>query len=380
MTKVIVFLVCALTFNSLASQVIYETIASSKLGESREIKIQLPRGYDPESNILYPLIVVMDGDYMFEPIIGNVDYHSYWGDMPKSIVVGINQSETRESDLSYSDETYFPSNEGSQFYEFIGMELIPYMNDKYLTSEFRIIVGHDLSANFLNFYLFKDKPLFRGYIAFSPDISPEMNNRLGERLPTLEEETFYYLATGDNDVSSLKQDILKLNATFAGIENPKLNYRFDNFEDADHYSLVGLGIPKAINEIFGLYKPINRKEYDEKMLTFEEGPYEYLMKKYEDIEFFYGFEKKVVENDIRAVAAAARKTGNLDAMKDLSRLADKEYSESMISAYYAGLYYEMDGNLKKALQNYQSGLLLEESQFINKDMLLDKIYDIQDKN
>lgn len=379
MTKVLLFFVCVLTVNAVSSQVIYESIESSKLGGSRDIKIQLPRGYDPESDVLYPLIIVLDGDYMFEPVSGNVDYHSYWGDMPKSIVVGVNQSETRNLDFSYSEETYFPSDEGSRFFEFIGMELIPYINSKYLTSEFRIIVGHDLSANFLNYYLFKDVPLFRGYISLSPDLSPKMQDRLAERLITLKEETFYYLATGENDVTRLQESISKMNTALAGIDNPKLHYRFDNFEDADHYSMVGLGIPKAINEIFGLFKPINRKEYDEKMLTFEGSPYEYLIKKYEDIEFFYGFEKKVVENDIRAVSAAARKKGDLDAMKDLSRLARKEYPKSMISAYYTGLYYEMDGNTKKALQNYQSGLLLTESQFITKDMLLEKIYEIQDK-
>ena len=104
------------------------------------------------------------------------------------------------------------------------------------------------------------------------------------------------------------------------------------------------------------------------------------MKKYEDIEFFYGFEKKVVENDLRAVLAAGKKKNDVEALKNLSKLARKEYPESMISAFYAGQYYEMEGNMKKALQNYQSGLLLEESEFISKDMLLDKIYDIQEQN
>jgi predicted alpha/beta superfamily hydrolase len=363
------------------SQVIYETIESSKLGESREIKIQLPRNYDPEGDILYPLVVVLDGDYLFEPIIGNADYHSYWGDMPKSIVVGINQAKTRGADLSYSDETYFPSDEGgSQFFEFIGIELISYINDNYLTSDFRIIVGHDQSANYLNYWLFKDKPLFRGYIAFSPDLSPEMSVRLQEKLATTAEDTFYYLATADNDVQELREPILAFNASLSAIENSKLHYRFDDFTDADHYSLVGLGIPKAINEIFSLYKPINKKEYKEKLLAFEGSPYDYLMKKYEDIEFFYGFEKKVVENDLRAVLAAAKKKNDVEALKNLSKLARKEYPESMISAYYAGQYYEMEGNMKKALQSYQSGLLLEASEFISKDMLLDKIYDIQEQN
>lgn len=381
MKKFILLICCALCIQISSSQVLYETIESSKLGDSREIKIQLPRNYDPEGDVLYPLIVVLDGDYMFEPMIGNTDYHSYWGDMPKSIVVGVNQSKTRDSDLAYADESYFPSDDGgSQFFEFIGMELIPYLNDNYLTSNFRIVVGHDQSANFVNYWLFKEKPLFRGYIVFSPDLAPEMANRLQERLSTTTEDTFYYLATADNDVSSLREEILALHTSISAVKNAKLHYRFDDFTDADHYSLVGLGIPKAINEFFGLFKPISRKEYKEKLLTYEGSPFEYLMKKYEDIEFFYGFEKKVVENDMRAVLAAAKKKNDVEALKELSKLARKEYPESMINAYYAGQYYEMDGNMKKALQNYQSGLLLEESEFITKDMLLDKIYDIQEQD
>ncbi|WP_425222975.1 alpha/beta hydrolase [Psychroserpens sp.] len=380
MNKYILILCCFISQLAMA-QVLYETIESSKLGEPREIKIQLPRNYDPEGDILYPLIIVFDGDYLFEPMIGNTDYHSYWGDMPKSIVVGINQADRRSSDLSFSNETYFPSDEGgAQFFEFVGQELVPYINEKYLTSDFRIVVGHDQSANFLNYYLFKDKPLFRGYIAFSPDLSPEMGVRLQEKLAVSGLDTFYYLATADNDVQSLRDEILVFNSSLSTIENPKLHYRFDDFTDADHYSLVGLGIPKAINEIFGLYKPINKKEYSEKVLTYEGTPFEYLMKKYEDIQFFYGFEKKVVENDLRAILAAGKKKNDLETLKELSKLARKEYSESMISAYYTGQYYEMDGNMKKALQNYQSGLLLNESEFISKDMLLDKIYDIQDQN
>ncbi|OUR98222.1 esterase [Flavobacteriales bacterium 33_180_T64] len=378
MNKIKLFILCCLFFQIATSQVIYETIQSSKLGDSREIKIQLPRNYDPEGDVLYPLVIVLDGDYLFEPITGNTDYHSYWGDMPKSIVVGVNQAKTRDADLLYSDITFFPSDEGAKFFEFIGMELIPYINDNYLTSDFRIIVGHDQSANFINYYLFKDKPLFRGYIAFSPDLSPEMASRLQEKLATTSEDTFYYIATADNDVKVLRQDILAFNTLLSAIENEKLHYRFDDFIDADHYSLVGLGIPKAINEIFGLYKPINKKEYKAKVLTYEEGPYAYLMKKYEDIEFFYGFEKKVVENDLRAVLAAIKKKDDIEAMKELSKLAKREYPESMISAYYAGVYHEMGGNTRKALIEYKSGLLLEESEFIFKDMLLDKIYDLQE--
>ncbi|MEO8773093.1 MAG: alpha/beta hydrolase-fold protein [Gelidibacter sp.] len=359
------------------AQVIYQPIESLKLGETRDLKIQLPRNYDPQDKIQYPLVIVLDGDYLFEPFAGNIDYQGYWGEMPNCVVVGVNQSKSREKDLFYDKEIYFPAHEGASFFEFIGMELIPFIESKYNVSQFRIVAGHDMSANFLNYYLFKDNPLFRAYILLSPDLAPEMAVRVQERLSSLKTDTFYYVATADNDIDHLKEKIVGHNALLSTLNNPKVHYRYDDFKDADHYSLVGLGIPKALNEIFSLYKPINKKEYADQVLTYEEGPFKYLEKKYADIKFFYGFEKKVVENDIRAVAAAAMKKDDHDALRDLSKLTRKEYADSMISAYYTGMYYENENNLKKALHNYQSGLLLKASDFIDKDILLEKIYAIK---
>lgn len=378
MKRIILLVFFALSLQCIDAQVIYEKFNSEKLGQERELKIQLPRNYNPEEAIEYPLVIVLDGDYLFEPVIGNTDYQSYWGDIPKCIVVGINQRDTRNNDLLYDQDTYFPAHEGAKFFEFIGMELIPYIESKYLASDFRIAVGHDKSANFINYYLFKNVPVFRAYISISPDLAPEMQNRALAKIPTLQRDTFYYLATGENDIDELKQPIAELNGQMNLVTNPRFHYRFDNFEDADHYSLVGLAIPKALNDIFSFYKPISMEEYRDQVLTFSGTPFEYLEKKYEDIEVFYGFEKKVVENDLRAIAAAAKKNDDVDSLRELSKLASKEYPESMISAWYAGMYHEMDGNIRKALQNYQSGLLLDESEFIVKDMLLDKIYELKD--
>lgn len=380
MIKPITALFMFLITLQVSSQVFYEPFQSSKLEESRDIKIQLPRNYNPEDDTEYPLIIVLDGDYMFEPVAGNVDYQSYWGEMPKCIIVGVNQSTTRSKDFQYDQEQFFPAQDGADFFEFLGLELVPYIESKYKVSDFRIVMGHDLSANFINYYLFKDEPMYRAFVLFSPDLAPEMKTRLQQRLSTLTVDTFYYLSTADNDISNLKTAIIETDALLKTIENPKLNYRFDNFTDADHYSMVGLGIPKALNQIFELYKPISMKEYNEKVLTYEGTPYEYLEKKYKDIEFFYGFEKKVVENDFKAIAAASNKKDDLESLRELSKLAKKEYPDSMISSYYQGLFHEKDNNLKKALQYYNSGLLLQPSEFIDKDILLDKIYAIKDQN
>ncbi|GGG38365.1 alpha/beta hydrolase [Bizionia arctica] len=378
MKKPIALLLLLCCAQTLISQVIYESFQSTRIGESRDLKILLPRGYNSEDKTEYPLVVVLDGDYLFEPVVGNLDYQAYWEDVPQCLVVGINQAETRQKDLSYSEDNYFPVQDSASFFEFIGFELIPYIESKYNVSDFRIIVGHDLSANFLNYYLFKEQPLFRAYISLSPDLAPQMDSRLQSKLVTLDSNVFYYMATSDSDIQRLRVKTVEADKQLNTIDNPNFHYRFDDFEDANHYSLVGLGIPKAINQIFTLYKPINRSEYTETVLTYEGGPYNYFVKKYEDIETFYGFKKKPIENDIRAIATASKKLNDMESLENISKVAKKEFPDSMISAYYMGMYFEEEGNIKKALQYYQSGLLLAPSEFIDKDMLLEKMYELKD--
>ncbi|WP_299112582.1 alpha/beta hydrolase-fold protein [uncultured Winogradskyella sp.] len=370
-------IVCLIALN-LQAQAIYKTIESYKLGGERELKIQLPRNYDAEAKRTYPLVIVLDGDYLFEPVAGNIDYQAYWEDIPDCIVVGVKQDSTREYDFNYAEDTYLPVDEGAHFYEFIGAELIPYVEDNYNVSDYRVIIGHDLSANFINYYLFKDQPMYRAYISLSPDLAPEMTDRLYDRLSIIEQETFYYMATADADIKVLRNSIKECDAKLKTIDNEKLSYKFDNFEEASHYSLVGRGIPKALNAIFALYRPINAKEYKEKILTFEGSPYDYLIKKYEDIARFYGFEKQYIENDIRAIASASKKRDDLESLENLAKLVKKEFPKSMLGAYYMGMFHEQEGNLKKALLRYKSGLLLEPSQYIDKEIMLEKMYEVQD--
>ena len=91
---------CAITaqqLDSIVNNTIYDKIYSKKLGSEREIIIQFPRDYNVEEDQRYPLFIVFDGDYLFEIVSGNVDYMSFWGDIPNAIVVGINQIDSSNS-------------------------------------------------------------------------------------------------------------------------------------------------------------------------------------------------------------------------------------------------------------------------------------------
>lgn len=354
------------------SQTIYEVIDSKKLDEQRRIKIQLPRNYDTNKDKKYPIVLVLDGDYLFEPVAGNVDYYSYWEDMPESIVVGVIQGESRYTDCAYDLQSYLPAENGAKFFEFLGMELIPYIDKKYRTAKFIIGVGHDFTANFLNYYLFKSPPLLNGYINLSPDFAPMMEDRIVKRIPEMKEKIFYYLATGTDDIKGLQESVKDLNGRLQILKSNSFNYYYDNFEGATHYSLVGRGIPNALEKIFTVYRPISKTEYTDVLLKLETPISQYLLDKYKVIEDLFSIKNNIRVNDFLAAASASEKKKQWESLRTIATLAKKQYPDTSLGDYYLGRYYEETGDPKKAMRTYQGAFDKKEVDFITTDLLLER--------
>ncbi|MEG9327698.1 alpha/beta hydrolase-fold protein [Salinimicrobium catena] len=371
MSKIYLFLAIFFVTTFSNAQAIYKSIDSRMLGQERQIKIQLPRNYDKNPEKHYPVILVLDGDYLFEPIAGNVDFFSYWDDIPEAIVVGINQAGSRRADTYADDIQYFPSKSGKNFFDFIGGELFPFINSTYRTTNFNVIAGHDLTANFANFYLFKDRPLFQAYINLSPDLSPQMAGRLYQALGSTGSQKWFYLATASNDVAELKRSIEQLHFQLNTIDNDNLHYTFDNFDKPFHYSLVAHAIPRALEQIFAAYKPINLEEYEE-LKTDDSSPLAFLNKKYGTIKNLYGVNLPVRLNDFLAVGKAIEHKENWDELEKLGELALKQDPDSMLGSYYMAKSLEERGKTKKAMRMYESAYDKKEAGFITADFMIRK--------
>lgn len=365
-------LIILLTIHFTEAQVKYETIESSKLGETRQLKIQLPRGYEKNTNKTYPLFVVLDGDYMFEAVAGNTDYYSYWEDMPEAIVVGVNQFEKRYDDCLYSEQNSLPVETGASFFEFIGFELIPHIEKKYRVGNFKTAVGHGETANFINYYLLKPQPLFNAYIVISPELAPNMLDYIPEQLGKLQSKIFYYLAHTNNDAKSIREMTTVLNTDIAAIDNDNLHYNFNSFEGPTHYSVPAHAIPNAIENIFSVFQPISKKEYKEVILELEISPVLYLEEKYQAISDLFGIDKRVLINDFKAISAAIEKNETYEYFEALGKMARKQYPETLLGSYYLARFYEETGEPKKAMRTYQSAYSLSEIAGITKDLMLEK--------
>jgi predicted alpha/beta superfamily hydrolase len=372
--KNFIFILISLITLDVFSQKTVELFDSKKLGEEREITVSLPKSYEKETKRKYPLLVLLDGDYLYSTFQGTLTYGNYWDDLPEVIIVAVtqNKNDERYEDCQWDEKLGLPIDKGKNFFEFLAIELMPYIEKSYRIAPFKIIAGHDTTAGFSNLYLYKDDPVFDAYISLSPDLPTEMENLLPLAMNQINKPIFFYLATADGDIKKLQTKIKKLNEGLVPVENPLFNYKFDDFKGATHYSLVLQGVPSALYQIFAVYQPITSLEYQEKLLTMESGQVQYLIDKYETIEKTLNIKMPMRLSDFKAIESAVISKKDYNALDELSILAEKQYPKSMLHDYYMALMYEKKGLYEKAKKNYLSAMQKEPIGDLNKDSMYEK--------
>ena len=349
-----------------------DTILSKFLSEKRSLEIQLPRSYNIELEKNYPLMIVLDGDYMFNIVAGSVDYLSYWGDIPENLVVGIKQKDSRFKDSSVFDNiTHTPITSTASFYDFIVNELIPYFSKNYRISNFRIVVGQERTANFANFFLLKDNPQIRGVISISPKISENMSRYLSENLSKVNSKIVYTLSSSKKDFESIYKNVLELTASLDSIDNKNLKFESLIFDKENHYILPSVSVPNSIRKTYSIYSDIDKVEYDSIISNLNTSPIDYLKNKYQLIKDFYDEDKTISMNDFMAVEEYIEENEFFNLYNELSELAKQEYPGTILPSYYKGRFIEETGDPKKAMYIYRSAYNMKEVKGLTKEYLLE---------
>ena len=374
MKKTLLILALALGLNGF-SQVTKDSIFSSKLNTYRHLSIALPPSYEEDKKRTYPLLLALDGDYLFDPLLGTLKYGYYWDDLPEVILVGLNHTNDneREEECTVDETNGLPVGMGASFFEFIGGELLSYLQKNFRISPFKIVAGHDVTAGFINFYLYKDNPIFKAYISLSPVMSKDMETHVAERLATFNNSMYYYVASADGDIKTIRNNVGTLDTSVKAASISTLNYRYDDFKGCSHYSLVPFAIPSALYHFFSVYQPISMNEFQEKIVTLQAGYVDYLKNRYEIADKALGMKLKIRFNDFKAIEAAIIKNKAFNELEQLAQLSRNTYPKTMLYDYHMARFYENNGDLKMALKHYQNAYQLKEIGDLTKEMLLNKM-------
>ena len=341
-------------------QILTTTIESDYLENSRDVRIYIPKSYELDSVNSYPLAIVFDAEFLFDIYVGNSVLFASKDKAPEQIVVGINMAETRKNDTYFNINTGQLNPTNQAFYEFIRDEVTFYMESNYRTSPFISLIGTGTSANLISQFLKESKPIFNAYVCINPIFSDfirqQMQNFALERYGK-EDNTFYLYTNNSNTFSPKRQTLINQVQTFLG------NYEIENFNIVNDYittkssiSTIGEAIPRAITKVFELYSPISKDEFDTKIKNLSpEDAIAYLENKYIEIEFLFGSNLGIREQDVFAIESIIIDKENGDYLRDFGKMILKLFPSSPLGDYYIGRYYEEGNMIKKALKHYKIG-------------------------
>lgn len=387
MKHIIAFIVLLLSGQHLFSQALYRAYPSDVLGTERNIKVLKPRNYTENPEKTYPLIVVLDGDYLFEPVAGNVDYLSYWDQIPESFVLGINQRKSRYDETAINRESGLPEPQSAKFMDFV-MEVVQTMKDEYRIAPFTVIIGKDITANLATYYLMRKKVPFDAYINIDPDYSTLITENLVNKISQMDSNQYYYVATPEKTSAT---DLIFTASVDSLLENRKnIHLNYEKIKGVDKYGLGAHAIPRGLNYIFEEYKLIDEDALvntavaanmaaDGKEIKDAGTALETLLEKYKFIKEVYGIDMRVRLVDIVTVAEHLIDNKKYDELIDVAGLAAREYPDKLYGPFIEGIGYEGIGRPARALRAYNAAYVLEPSVGITKDDVLDKVEMLQDK-
>lgn len=346
---------------------------SDILNETRKLSIHLPASIeDSTSNDCYSLIVVLDADFLFYPVVGTVEAQYFRGLIPKTIVIGIHQNELTDKNVSqrwqdcdYDANTGKLTQSGLNFKAFITEEIITYIENEYSISTFKSIVGHSFTANYLNYFLMDELSPFKGYAAFSPFIPTTIESDLLTKINRLTVPNYYFLSTADQDLSGHLHQIEKQDSSlFLKASNEFFNYNFEKYTDKTHMSLPLRSCTPAIDHLFSGYQPLYY--YGDKFNFPEEHLCDFLKKRYDAIKSVYGCELKIREEDLMEIAWRAEEKGLWEELNEIGNLSIKLYPKSVYGYYTKATFYEYKKDYVNALRYYKEGYLNLGDDILNK--------------
>ena len=155
---------------------------SEVLKEDRTLSIRVPADYE-QSRLSYPVIYLLYGDHAegyFNEAVFTLDGLAGGAEIPEFIVVGIHNTD-RYRDLL---PVHFTGRPGGAdiFMDFLEKELFPFVESKYRTKPYRLLIGPQAGGPFGLYALAQRPALFNAMVLENPFSAPASREVLQDKL------------------------------------------------------------------------------------------------------------------------------------------------------------------------------------------------------
>jgi predicted alpha/beta superfamily hydrolase len=245
-----------------------DSLYSNILKESRQVWVYVPAEDNLYAKQSYPVVYLLDGDAHYYSVMGIIQQLSEVNMnmvLPKMILVGITNTH-RTRDLTPSNDSFVDKSSGGaeNFTLFLEKELIPYIDLKYPTKPYRLLIGHSLGGLFCVNTLLKHTKLFNGYLSIDPSLFWDNKILLKEANELLASKNYngtsFYLSIANQGYSD--NDTLKDNAAAFDLakyldSNNKnsLRYSWHYYKDDNHGSVPLISEYDGLRFLFDFYNP-----------------------------------------------------------------------------------------------------------------------------
>ena len=234
-----------------------ETLHSAVLNESRTITVQLPKSYASTPNKKYPVIYRLDGKGNIPLITAVLERLQDASAAPEVIIVAIeNTNRLRDLYPTVNQEPQGPVGIGGgapKFLRFIENELIPFVDKKYRTHNFKVIAGASAGGVFVLYTLQTKPELFQAHLAYSAAVwwnhgaTAKSAKAFMAKTKTL--DNYLYMNIGEES-GFMRQRYDDLH-NFISSNTPKgLTFISDEFDTVPHGLTSTAGIFNAYHNLF----------------------------------------------------------------------------------------------------------------------------------
>jgi predicted alpha/beta superfamily hydrolase len=236
-------------------------VHSQVLKEDREILVSLPGDYD-HGGFRYPVVYVLDGGSLFLPTVATARFMGDQGLSPRMIVVGVPSGATRTRDLTpplaAPDNEYPGAGGADPFLRFMTTELRPFIEGRYRTEPFRVLIGHSFGGLFAVHAMLNEPASFDAFIAISPSLwwDGEAETATARKLFAAGApfKKFLYISHCREN-NSIPASVETFATVLGRTAPPRLRWKLDYLSSDNHGSTPARSIYNGLESLFAGFAP-----------------------------------------------------------------------------------------------------------------------------